>query len=112
MHDFATQTIISAIIALLINGMALYFIERYFDKRAAAEESLAQKRDEQRKERIMAESERRHAEGRLFFWLYKGVTKPPPNGELDAAMQDYEDVENKQRTIEQAIIADFDKNSK
>jgi len=112
MRDFVIQTVISGFIALLINGAALHFIERYFDKRAAAEETKAQERDEQRKARIMAESERRHAEGRLFFWIYKGVVKPPPNGELDGAMRDFEEIESKQRAIEQAILADFEKNSK
>lgn len=52
------------------------------------------------------EHQRRHTAGRLLFWLYKGVTKPPPNGELEEAMEAYQAAERAQKELEREILAE------
>lgn len=99
---------ISAVISGLISGVALKYITRYFDKKLEAEEAEAKKAEKQRHDRAVAEANRRRAAGRMFFWLHHAVTKPPPNGELDEAMENYQKAEEAQKAIEQDILASLE----
>ena len=99
---------ISAVISGLISGVALKYITRYFDKKLEAEEAEAAKAEKQRHDRAVAEANRRRAAGRLFFWLHHAVTKPPPNGELDEAMENYKKAEEAQKAVEQDILASLE----
>jgi phosphate/sulfate permease len=111
MNEFAKQALQTAISTIISGGISmflLYYLRRYIDKKSDDEEAERTARDEQRKQRAIAEAERRQKAGRLFFWLYLGIKKPPANGELDAAMKEYEEAEQKQKALERAMIADFD----
>jgi hypothetical protein len=47
-----------------------------------------------------------------LFWLYKAVTKPPPNGELEEAMKKFNIAEEEQKTLEREIMAAIDSEGK
>lgn len=104
----AAQTAISTVVSCSFSLFVFYYLRRYLDKKTGEEENTKKEREEQRIQRAIVEAERRRAAGRLFFWLYKAVTKPPPNGELEEAMNNYNRVEEKQKSLEQKIIADHD----
>jgi|GEM_PF-2478767 len=102
------QTAICTVLNGLFSVVLIHYLQRYLDKKADDEEKKKNDLDEQRKQRAIAEADRRHAAGRLLFWLYKGVTKPPPNGDLEEAMKNFDAAEARQKALEQAIIADVD----
>lgn len=96
---------VSAIVSGLISGVALKYVTRYFDKKLEAEEAHKKQVEKQRHDRTVAEANRRRAAGRLFFWLHHAIVKPPPNGELEKAMENYTAAEDAQKALEQEILA-------
>lgn len=102
------QALISTGISCFFTMFVFYYLRRYFDKKSEEEEARKKEREEQRKQRAIIEAERCQKAGRYFFWLYKGVTKPPPNGDLEEAKRAYEEVEARAKQLEQAMIADID----
>lgn len=103
---------ISSIISLLFSMFIFYYLRRYLDHKIDEEEKRKQEREQQQKQRVIAEAKRRHAAGRILFWLYKAVTKPPPNGELDEAMRKYTIAEEEQKTLEREILAAIESEGK
>ena len=63
------------------------------------------RREERRKAMSMAEQQRRHAAGRLLFWLHHAVANGDCSTELQEAMDNYQRAERKQKTLEQEILA-------
>ena len=72
----------------------------------AEDETRRAEEHQRRRKRAQLEHQRRHTAGRLLFWLYKGVTKPPPNGELAEAMEAYQAAERAQKELEREILAE------
>lgn len=103
---------ISSIISLSFSMFIFYYLRRYLDHKIDEEERQKKEREQQQKQRVIAEAKRRHAAGRLLFWLYKAVTKPPPNGELEEAMKKFNIAEEEQKTLEREIIAAIDSEGK
>ena len=103
---------VSAIVSALISGVALKYVTRYFDKKLAAEEEQRKKAEKHRHDRAVAEAARRRAAGRLFFWLHHAIVKPPANGELDKAMENYNKAEEAQKALEQDILASIEEGRK
>lgn len=106
MAQFVIQTIISTAISGVIMMLCLHYLQRYFDKKADAEEEQKKTREQQRKRKYIAEADWRQKAGRYFFWLYKAVKAPPANGELESAKEDFEDAEAELKSIEREELAD------
>jgi len=107
MAQFVIQTAISTVISGVIMMLCLHYLQRYFDKKADAEEEQKKTREQQRKRKYMAETDWRQKVGRYLFWLYQGVKKPPPNGDLEAAKANFEDAEAELKSIEREELADI-----
>ena len=103
---------VSAGVSGLVSGVALKYITRYFDKKLEAEEARKKEVEKQQHARTVAEANRRRAAGRLFFWLHHAIVKPPPNGELEKAMENYSRAEDAQKALEQEILASFEESRK
>lgn len=88
--------------------MFLGYIRRYFDKKLEAAEAEKRQREEYQRRKNVATAKLRRAEGRLFFWLHRSVTKPPPNGELEEAWNSYIKAEDDYKGVEQEIVVDFE----
>lgn len=96
------------VVSALVSGFVLYFIRRYIDCKLEEEEARRKNETQLRTQRSQLEQKRRRAEGRLLFWLHRGVTHPPPNGELEKAMSEFEAVEDELKTLDQKILAEFE----
>jgi hypothetical protein len=104
----AANAVPGALASFLISGLALHYLKRYFDKKLVIAEAKQQERLKIRKRRSEAEQRRRRAEGRLLFWMHHAMVKPPPNGELEKAWEDYQEAEEAQKEIERAILAEYE----
>ena len=104
----AANAVPGALISFLISGLLLHYLKRYIDKILVSAEAKQQERLKIRKRRSEAEQRRRRAEGRLLFWLHHAVTKPPPNGELEDAWEEFQNAEEAQKEIERAILAEYE----
>ena len=104
----AVNAVPGALVSALISGLLIHYLKRYFDKRLEGAERRQKSRLEIKRRRSEAEQRRRRAEGRLLFWLHHAVVKPPPNGELEAAWEDFQDAEEEQKEIERAILAEYE----
>lgn len=112
MLDTIISVAISALVSGIISGVALKYVTRYFDRKLEAEEARAKQAEKQRHDRAVAEANRRRAAGRLFFWLHHAIVKPPPNGELEKAMENYIAAEEAQKAVEQDILASVEEGRK
>ena len=104
----AANAVPGALVSVILSGIVLYYIRRYIDKKLVSAEAKQQERLKIRKRRSEAEQRRRRAEGRLLFWLHHAVTKPPPNGELEDAWEEFQNAEEAQKEIERAILAEYE----
>lgn len=104
----AVNALPSTLVSVILSGVVLYYIRRYIDKKLVKAEAKQQERLLVRKRRSEAEQRRRRAEGRLLFWMHHALVKPPPNGELEAAWEDYQEAEEAQKEIERAILAEYE----
>lgn len=96
------------VVSALVSGFVLYFIRRYIDRKLEEEEAHRKNETQLRTQRSQLEQRRRRALGRLLFWLHRGVTYPPPNGELEKAMGEFEAVEDEIKALDQKILAEFE----
>lgn len=92
----------------IISGLLLYYLRKYIDSKLAEDASRRAEDHRIRRQRSELEQRRRRAAGRLFFWLHHAVTKPPPNGELEAAWADYIKAEEAQKGLDQQILAEYE----
>ena len=109
MNDFVSAVaaaVPAALVSLVISGLFLYYLRWWIDKKLRDEEEHRKKEHELRVKRNQLEMQRRHAAGRLFFWMHHAMVKPPPNGELEEAFEDYQRAEAEQKAYEQKILAD------
>ena len=97
-----------AVVSFLLSGFVLYYIRKYIDRKLEEEESHRRKETQFRTQRSQLEQKRRRALGRLLFWLHRAVTHPPPNGELEKAMGEFEAVEDELKALDQKILAEFE----
>lgn len=93
------------VVSTLASGVVLYYIRGYIDKKLTEEEKKQEQIAGVKRERYQLEMQRRQALGRLLFWMHRGVVNPPPNGELEKAMESFNAVEAKQREVEQKLLA-------
>lgn len=101
---------LSALVSGSISVFILGYVKRYIDhKLEEADEEKRQKEEYQHK-RSVANAKLRRAEGRLFFWMYRAIKKPPANGELEEAWASYSTAEEDSKAIDQEIVADFEMN--
>ena len=112
MIDEFMQGVVAAlpgtVVSLLFSGLLLYYLRKYIDVKLAAEEKRRQEDHKIRRQRSELEQRRRRAAGRVLFWLHHAVTKPPPNGELEAAWETYQAAEEAQKALDQQILADYE----
>lgn len=99
----------AAVVSGVINSFVLYYIRKYIDAKLEQEQAAKSEREARRRKMNVAEQERRHAAGRLLFWLHHAVVKGVHNGELESAMEEYMDAEKRQKSLEQDILASYDK---
>ena len=97
-----------ATIAALVQVFVINNMKQHINKKLDAAENKKTSRDNYQHRYNMAASDLRRAQGRFNFWAYRGITKPPPNGELDDAMSAYNEAEETYKRIEREIIADFE----
>ena len=97
-----------ALVSVILSGIVLYYIRRYIDKKLVSAEAKQQERLKIRKRRSEAEQRRRRAEGRLLFWIHHAIVKPPPNGELEDAWEEFQNAEEAQKEIERSILAEYE----
>ena len=96
----------SGIVSIFILG----YLKRYIDKKLEEADAEKQQHEEYQHRRNVANSKLRRAEGRFFFWLHRAVVKPPPNGELEEAWENYKKAEDEVKAIDQEIVADYELN--
>lgn len=102
------DAIVSACVSGIISIFFLGYVKRYFDKKLETAEAEKKQREEYQRRRNVSAAKLRRAEGRLFFWLHRAVTKPPPNGELEDAWNAYIKAEEDCKGVEQEIVVDFE----
>jgi hypothetical protein len=107
------EVLASVFPALLGSGslvsLMFYYLKKYIDKRISDEEKAANERAKIRARRLAAENEIRHASGRALFWMYKAIVNPPPDGELEKALQRLQEAEAKNKQLDQEILAKYEK---
>lgn len=112
MNDAFMQGIVSAIpgavVSFVLSGLLLYYLRRYIDSHLEAEEKRREEDHSLRSQRSQAEQKRRRALGRLLFWMHRAITKPPPNGELEEAWENYCQAEDEQKALDQKILAEYE----
>lgn len=96
------------VISVLISGVLVYYLRAYIDHKLEEDEEHRKKEQQFRTKRSELEQKRRRALGRLLFWLYHAVTKPPANGELESAMNAFQAVEDELKALDQKIVAEFE----
>lgn len=104
----AAGAVPGALVSVILSGVVLYYIRRYIDKKLVSAEEKQQKRQETKRKRSEAEQRRRRAEGRLLFWMHHALIKPPPNGELEDAWEEFQNAEEAQKEIERSILAEYE----
>lgn len=96
------------VISVLISGVLVYYLRAYIDHKLEEDEEHRKKEQDLRTQRSQLEQKRRRALGRLLFWLHRGLTQPPPNGELESAMSAFQEVEDELKVLDQKIVAEFE----
>ena len=94
------------IASTLVSGVFLHYFRMYIDKKLKEDEEHRKREHDLKVQRNQLEMQRRHAAGRLFFWMHHAMVKPPPNGELEEAFEAYQKAEAEQKALEQKILAD------
>ena len=89
-------------------GLAMTYLRRYIDRKLEAGEEEAARRLEHRKRRQQVEDQLHHAYGRCIFWLNHAVTKPPPNGDLEEAMENLQRAEEAKKNLDREILAEYE----
>ena len=94
-----------AVISFVISGLVLYYLRKYIDHKMEEEDRRQEKALKLKAQRSQLEMQRRQALGKVLFWLHRGLTKPPPNGELEEAMENFGTIEKQQHELEQKMLA-------
>ncbi len=99
---------LSAVVSGFISVIILGYVKRYIDHKLEAADKEKRQVEEYQRRRSVANAQLRRAEGRLFFWMYRAIKKPPANGELEEAMAAFNKAEEQSKSIDQEIVADFE----
>lgn len=83
-------SIVISIVASIISGMVLFFLKRYFDKKELAEKK---KEDAKAKENILI-LKSIDALGKLTYANSIAIRDGKTNGELKAAIKDYNEIKD------------------
>ena len=102
---------VAALTSGAISTFVLGYLKRYLDKKLDAVEEEKRQKEAYQRHRNVATAKLRRATGRLLFWLHHAITKPPPNGELEAAFEAYQKAEDDLKGIDQEIVADYETES-
>lgn len=94
-----------ALVSFVVSGLFLYYLRWYIDRKLKEEEQIREKEMRRKVEQAKLEMRRRRAMGRLIFWLHRGLVQPPPNGELEEAMEAFQAIEEEQKLLDQSILA-------
>lgn len=103
--DAVVSALPGAVISFVVSGLFLYYLRWYIDKKLKEEEQIRETEKHRKIEQAKLEMRRRRAIGRLFFWLHRAVVCPPPNGELEDAMEAFQAIEEEQKMLDQTILA-------
>ena len=95
------------LVSALASGLIIYYIRSYIDHKLKEEDEKQAKIQQVKLERSRLEMRRRRALGKVLFWMHRGLTKPPPNGELEEAMEQFSAIEAQQRELEQKLLAEL-----
>ena len=108
MIELIKAALISAMVSALVSGVGVFYLQRYLDAKRQESEALATKRRTERRKADVFEVRRRRAVGRLLFWMYDALTKgvDHANGDLKKAFEDYNEVEEEQKSFEQELLAE------
>lgn len=90
----------------LVGGIIIWRFQRYLDKKLRAAEAKDAKRRDFLLRKTKLEDRMRHAQGRLFFWIVKAITTGTHNGDLDASMQEYNEIETEQKNLDRERLAE------
>ena len=93
------------LVSAVASGLIIHYIRSYIDRKLKEEEEKQGKMQKVKLKRSQLEMQRRRALGKVLFWLHRGLTKPPPNGELEEAMEQFNDIERQQHELEQKLLA-------
>ena len=99
------EVFVSALVSGTITGVGFKYLTRYIDHKMEQKEEEEQRAKKQRHDQYVAEAKLRHASGRLFFWIVHAIQKPPANGELEKAFQDYTAAEEEQKALDRETLA-------
>lgn len=107
------EEVLAAVVMALVGGsgvvgLAMTYLRRYIDRKLEAGEAEAALRLKHRKRRQQVDDQLHHAYGRCLFWLNHAVTKPPPNGELAAAMEELTKAEEAKKNLDREILAEYE----
>lgn len=110
------RMILSGLISALISGIFIYYLRAWIDNKFNAAKREKDEKEKTRKKQAVAEMQRRHACGRLLFWLFTTVVKVARASNVDtanltAAMTEYNTAETEQKNIEQQILAEYTNSS-
>ena len=86
-------------------GIFFYFFRRYIERRLQKSEQAAEQRRLEKLKRLEIEDEIQHAQGRMFFWLYKAIVTGEHNGDLEEAFDSLQAAEEKQKQLDRKILA-------
>lgn len=103
------EGIIAAIIGTVVGGSGIVgivflYIRRYIDGKLNAREAESKKRQDLQTRRLKIDAEMEHATGRLLFYIHKAIVTGNHNGDLEAAWNKYQKVEEKKKDLDREII--------
>ena len=108
MPDWMKDAAVSALISGLVSGFGIWNLQRFLESKRKQTEASAAKRRQERRQADELEYQRRRAAGRMFFWLHDAVVKgvEHANGDLEKAFDDYNAVEEEQKSFERMMLAE------
>jgi hypothetical protein len=106
--DLIKSALASCLCSAAITGVGVYYLHLYLDSWHKESEARAARRQEERRKADVLESKRRHAAGRMFFWLHDAALNGVghANGDLEKAWANYTATEDEQKAFEQELLAE------
>lgn len=86
-------------------GFTVYYIKRYIDKKLIESEKRADEIQKYRIKKAKCDERIQHAQGRMFFWLFKAVVTGEHNGDLENAYIELQNAESEKKELEHEILA-------
>lgn len=90
-------------------GTLMHYFKRYVDKKLTLEEEKSEQCIEYKTRKARIDQELQHAQGRLFYWLFRAIKDNHTNVEdLETAFIALKTAEGKKEELEQEIIIEYD----